>query len=238
MNEKIKAEVERRGISRLCHFTPSRNLGQILSGAFGVLATRNLEEDERHIFAPTDLQRLDRHKGHISCSIEYPNAWYFDKARAREILFRDWVILFIDRKYLWKHGTRFCPRNAAASFGREVRSGHLAFEDLFASAVAGAYGKNFARTACTLNYCPTDEQAEVLIPDMIALDDILGLAVHSVEQARNEIVRLRYLQIPEPRVRELKIAVAPDLYDKHKLSRMLKLGQRPEEEPFDLSTVK
>lgn len=114
----------------------------------------------------------------------------------------------------------------------------MAFEDLFASAVAGAHGKNFARTARTLDYCPTDEQAEVLIPDMIALDDILGLAVHSVEQARNEIVRLRYLQIPEPRVRELKIVVAPDLYDKHKLSRMLKLGQRPEEEPFDSSIVK
>lgn len=49
MNGKIKEEVERRGISRLCHFTPSRNLGQILSGTFGVLATRNLEKDERHI---------------------------------------------------------------------------------------------------------------------------------------------------------------------------------------------
>lgn len=238
MNANIKAEVERRGITRLCHFTPSRNLGQILSGTFGVLATRNLEKDERHIFAPTDLQRLDRHKDHISCSIEYPNAWYFDKARAREILFRDWVILFIDPKYLWKDGTRFCARNAAASFGREVRSGHLAFEGLFASRVTGAYGKDYVRTARTPDFCPTDEQAEVLIPDMISLEDILGLAVYSVEQARNEIVRLLYLQIPEARVRELRIVIAPDLYDKHKLSRLLKLGQRPEEKPFDSRTVK
>lgn len=238
MNEEIKAEVQRRGITRLCHFTPSRNLGQILSGTFGVLATKNMEKDERHIFAPTDLQRLDRHKDHISCSIEYPNGWYFDKARAREILFRDWVILFIDRKYLWKDGTRFCARNAAASFGREVRSGHLAFEDLFAPRVAGAYGRNYVRTAQIQDHCTTDEQAEVLIPDMIALDDVLGLAVHSVEQARNEIVRLRYLQTPEARIRQLKIVVAPDLYDKHKLSRALKLGQRPEEKPFDLRTVK
>ncbi len=238
MNEKIKAEVERRGITRLCHFTPSRNLGQILSGTFGVLATKSLEKDERHIFTPTDLQRLDRHKDHICCSIEYPNAWYFDKARAKEVLFRDWVILFIDRKYLWKDGTRFSPRNAAASFGREVRSGHLAFEGLFAPTVAGAYNKNYVRTALTPDYCVTDEQAEVLIPDMIALEDVLGLAVHSVEQARNEFVRLLYLQIPEARVRELRIIVAPDLYDKQKLSRMLKAGQRPEEKPFDSSTVK
>jgi hypothetical protein len=238
VNEKIKAEVERRGITRLCHFTPSRNLGQILSGAIGVLATVNLEKDERHVFAPTDLQRLDRHKDHISCSIEYPNAWYFEKARTREVLFRDWVILFIDRKYLWKDGTRFCPRNAAASFGREVRSGHLAFEGLFASRVTGAYSKDYARTALTPEYCPTDEQAEVLIPDKIALEDILGLAVHSIEQARNEVVRLLYLQVPETRVRGLRIVIAPDLYEKHKLSRMLKMGQRPEEKAFDSHTVK
>lgn len=114
----------------------------------------------------------------------------------------------------------------------------MAFEGLYAPTVAGAYGKNFGRTVRTPDYCPTDEQAEVLIPDMIALEDILGLAVHSVEQARNEIVRLRYLRIPEARVRELKVVVAPDLYDKHGLSRVLKLGQRPEEKPFDSSTVK
>jgi hypothetical protein len=238
VKEKIKAEVERRGITRLCHFTPSRNLGQILSGTFGVLATANLEKDERHIFTPTDLQRLDRHKDHICCSIEYPNAWYFDKARAKEILFRDWVILFIDRKYLWGDGTRFCPRNAAAAFGREVRTGHLAFESLFAPRVKGAYNKDYIRTALTPDYCVTDEQAEVLIPDMIALEDILGVAVHSVEQARNELVRLLYLQIPDARARGLRIVIAPDLYDKYKLSRMLKVGQRPDEKPFDSGTVK
>ena len=238
MNEKIKTEVERRGITRLCHFTPSRNLGQILSGTFGVLATANLEKDERHIFTPTDLQRLDRHKDHICCSIEYPNAWYFDKARAKEILFRDWVILFIDRKTLWGDGTRFCPRNAAAAFGREVRTGHLAFESLFAPRVKGAYNKDYIRRALTPDYCVTDEQAEVLIPDMIALEDILGVAVHSVEQAKNELVRLLYLQIPDARARGLRIVIAPDLYDKYKLSRMLKVGQRPDEKPFDSGTVK
>lgn len=238
MNEKIKTEVERRGITRLCHFTPSRNLGQILSGTLGVLSTKNLEEDERHIFAPTDLERLDQHKDHISCSIEYPNAWYFDKARSKEILFRDWVILFIDRKYLWKDGTRFCPRNAAASFGREVRSGHSAFANLFAPQVAGAHGRNYIRTPLTPAYCATDEQAEVLVPDKIALHDILGLAVHSEKQAKNEIVRLLYLQIPERAVRGLKIVIAPDLYDKYRLSSLLKRGERPEETPFDSSAVK
>ncbi len=238
MNEKIKAEVQRRRITRLCHFTPSRNLGQILSGTLGVLATMKLKEDERHIFAPTDLARLDGFTDHISSSIEYPNAWYFDKARTRDALFRDWVILFIDRKYLWKDGTRFCPRNASASYGRQVGIGHSAFNSLFAPEIAGAHGWKYTRTALTPDYCVTDEQAEVLIPDKIALEDILGVAVHSVEQARNEFVRLLYLGTPEGRLRELKVTVAPDLYDKYKLSGILKQGQRPEETSFDSSTVR
>ena len=33
--------------------------------------------------------------------MEYPNAWYFDRARAKAALFKDWVIIFIDPKYLW-----------------------------------------------------------------------------------------------------------------------------------------
>lgn len=238
MNEKIKVEVQRRGITRLCHFTPSRNLGHILSGTVGVLATERLEKDERHIFTPTDLQRLDGHKSHISCSIEYPNAWYFDKARATDILFRDWVILFIDPKYLWGDGTRFCHRNAAASFGREVGTGHSGFMRLFAPKVEGAYGRTYSRTATTPDYCATDEQAEVLVPDNILLEDLLGLAVYSLEQARNEVVRLLYLGIPEKRVREMNIVIAPDLYQKQRLSALLKQGQRPKEIPFDPSTVK
>jgi ssDNA thymidine ADP-ribosyltransferase, DarT len=238
VNTKIKSEVGRRRIIRLCHFTPSRNLGQILSGTLGVLSTMRLRDDERHVFAPTDLERLDGHTDHISCSIEYPNAWYFDKARARDVLFRDWVILFIDRKYLWQDGTRFCHRNASASYGREVRIGHSAFEALFAPKITGAYGRNYTRTARTPEYCVTDEQAEVLIPDKIALEDILGVAVHSAEQARNEFVRLLYLGIPEERLRELTVVVAPDLYDKYRLSAILKQGQRPEETLFDSSAIK
>src|SRR6266436_2579224 len=110
MNASIKAEAQRRGISRLCHFTPSRNLGQILIGNVGILATQKLRDDERGVYAPTDLERLDGFADHICCTIEYPNAWYFEKARGKEILFKDWVILLIDPKYLCAEGTRFSSR--------------------------------------------------------------------------------------------------------------------------------
>jgi hypothetical protein len=238
MSDAIKADVLRRGIARLCHFTPSRNLGQILSGNSGVLATSKLKEDERNIFAPTDLERLDGHTRHISCSIEYPNAWYFDKARSRELLFRDWAIVFIAPTYLWKKETLFCPRNAAASFGREVGSGERAFMRLFAPEVVGAYGRKYSRSSLTPDYCVTDEQAEVLIAEEIALEDILGFAVTSIEQARNEVVRLKFLGIPYARIQELRVIVSSDLFDKNRLSRLLKQGKRPQETLFDLSTLK
>jgi hypothetical protein len=81
MNAAIKKKVRQRGVTRLCHFTPSRNLIHIASGVTGILATKKLEAEERKLYTPTDLLRFDGHAGFISCSLEYPNAWYFDKAR-------------------------------------------------------------------------------------------------------------------------------------------------------------
>lgn len=226
MNEEIKEEVIRRAIRRLCHFTPSRNLIHIASGAVGVLATKHLQEGERSIFTPTDLERLDGHTGYISCSIEYPNAWYFDKAKAKDVLFKDWVILFIKKHYLWAGGTLFCPRNASAKYGGEVCEGHNGFKRLFAKKVEGAYGKTFERSEKHLISCPTDDQAEVLVPDKVALSDILAIAVVSESQAKNEIARFKYAGVPE---NKFQLVIAPDLFNKYELSRMIRDGIRPTE---------
>ena len=159
----IRVSAARRGITRLCHFTPSRNLGHIAANLQGVLAARHLAEDEKAVFNPTDLRRLDGLPDHVSCSIQYPNAWYFRTARGQEQLFRDWVVLLVDSHYLWRTGTKFCPRNAAAEHGRLIEEGAAAFEALFADTVEGVntYGRGPDHPA----FLPTDEQAEVLIPD-------------------------------------------------------------------------
>lgn len=163
MDPELKKESMRRGITRLCHFTPSRNLAHIVSGdSPGILATSKLKESERNIFNPTDLKRLDGHEGYISCSIEYPNTWYFDKARAKDELFKDWVVLFIDPKYLWMKDTRFCPFNAAAGYGGYVSSGIPAFLAVFDKKIITVKGKSFVRSDEHLLCCPTDDQAEVL----------------------------------------------------------------------------
>lgn len=229
MNLEIKREAKSKGITRLCHFSPSRNLIHIVTGSVGILATKNLRADERNIYTPTDIQRLDGYERHISCSIEFPNAWYFQKAREKEVLFTDWVILLIDPAYLWRKGTLFCPRNAASGYGRQVSEGFGGFSGMYADQVPGAYGKVYVRTEERLPCCPTDEQAEVLIPDRIVLRDIIGVVVHDEAQAKREILRFRLAQVAED---SFKFVLAPDLFEKHVLSAMIKTGRRPVEKAW------
>lgn len=229
MISSIHDEVLRRGITRLCHFTPSRNLAHIASGEEGLLATKNLNKDERRIFTPTDLKRLDGHEGYISCSVEYPNGWYFDKARARETLFKDWVILFINPRYLWSLGTRFCPRNAAASYGGNVLEGEQGFSALFADSLVGAGGKTFRRSAIHLACCPTDDQAEVLIPDKIVKEDIFAIGVKTETQARNEAARFKLISLPTD---SFRFIIVSDLFEKQTLSQMIRSGKRANETPW------
>jgi len=228
-SDQITSEVNSRGISRICHFTSSRNFGQMVAGKTGVLATKKLEEDERTVYAPTDLMRLDGFTEHVCCSIEYPNVWYFDRARSAEVLFRDWVVLLIDPKYLSDPRTLFSPRNAAAARGNGVIGGYGGFVRLFGSSVQGAQGRDFTRNPLHLPCCPTDDQAEVLVPDVIELKDILGIAVSSKDQAQNEMVRLELLGIPESEIRSLRFVLVPEFWQKHQLSGLLRSGRRPAE---------
>ena len=221
----IKTEAERRGITRLCHFTPSRNLAHITSDPKGILASRHLQDDEKSVFNPTDRDRLDGYTGHICCSIQYPNAWYFRTARGKEMLFRDWVVVFINSHYLWHLRTKFCPRNAAVDDGRSVHEGPAAFEALFEQSVAGS--RTYTREPHHPAFLPTDEQAEVLIPDVVGHEDVIGFAVRDEAQAKREVAALRILGGNQPR-----IFVIPEFYSPGVLSRLLRAGKTPAEPEF------
>lgn len=226
MNQSIYAEVLTRGITRLCHFTQSRNLPHIFDSANGILATESLRSDVGKVFTVTDEQRFDGHLTHVSCSIEFPNAWYLEKARNREELFKDWVVLMIRPHYLWTPGALFCARNAASEFGNGVRKGEQAFAAMFSSSVTGARGVTRNRLQNHLACSPTDDQAEVLVSGNVLKRDITGIAFQDQQQLSREIVRLGMLNIP---VSDLKLLVAPQLFNKHILSMMIRSGQRPEE---------
>ena len=224
----IRESAGRRGITRLCHFTPSRNLGHIANDRRGILASKHLLNDEAALFNPTDKQRLDGHPDHVCCSIQYPNAWYFRTARGNEKLFMDWVVMLISAKYLWRAGTKFCPRNAAAGFGGQVEEGFEAFEALFAERVQGSGGHIFERGPEHPAFLPTDEQAEILIPDQIKRQDVSGIAVQNEAQAKREVAALRLLGSEPPR-----IFIVPEFFEPGRLSNLLRTGDAPVERKFE-----
>ena len=223
----IRESAGRRGITRLCHFTPSRNLGHIANDPRGILASKYLKDGEAALFNPTDKQRLDGFMDHVCCSIQYPNAWYFRTARSKEKLFPDWVVILISAKYLWRTGTKFCPRNAAAGFGEQVQEGFEAFEALFADRVQGSGGHLFERSQKHPAFLPTDQQAEALILDQVHKQDVLGIAVQDEAQAKREVARLRLLDDKPP-----PIMIAPQFFQPRSLSNLLLAGKMPTERQY------
>ena len=77
------------------------------------------------------------------------------------------------------------------------------------------------------SFLPTDEQAEVLVPDLILHNDVQGIAVRSRTQAANEIARMEQLDVDLPRV-----VVVPEFFDAYQLSGMLRKGSIPEEREY------
>ncbi len=221
--ELIRESVTRRGITRLCHFSPSRNLAHILSGRGGIISASSLRDDDLAVYNPTDKARLDGRSDHVCCSIQYPNAWYFSKARLKEMLFDDWVVLMIDAKYLWQHGTKFSPGNAATKGGALIAEGVAGFVRLFAENV-----DRFYRGPRHPPFVPTDEQAEVLISGHIAIKDIIGVGVKDRGQADREVVRLRLQGLEIPRLR-----IVSEFFNASVLSGMLRSGSIPEEHEYD-----
>ncbi|NTH25642.1 DUF4433 domain-containing protein [Agrobacterium rhizogenes] len=229
MNDAILAALNRRGITRLCHFTPARNLAHIAAGRVGIFSTASLEADERAAYNQTDLKRFDGRKSHICCSIQFPNGWYFDKARKEERLFTDWVVLLISPNYLADDSTLFCPRNAAAEYGRHIVTGVAGFNSLFAQNVQGAQNLTWHRGPQHRLNCPTDEQAEILIYDRILIKDVMGVAVRSVEQAATERARMRANGVDPS---QFQFVIAPQMFDKYALSNVIRQGAVADETPY------
>lgn len=228
--EGIRREVEWRKISRLAHFTPLRNLVHIATG-HGLLSTQYLTEHERSAFNQQDLERLDGYPDHISCSIEYPNAYYLRRkrleARGEERIFPDWVCLLIEPHHLWRESTLLCPHNAAGGRGVNVEGGLECFQAMFADEVV-APQRSWPRGKQP-DCSPTDAQAEVLVHRQIALGDVRAVVVETPEQAANTYAVLDQLEAP---VEELPIIVAPGFYAPTPLAVGLSRGLRPVESPW------
>lgn len=218
---RIQQECNRRGVTRLCHFTQSRNLAHILGDSTGILSRRRLEStDLPH--NPTDPNRYDGCEHLVCCTLEYPNPFYFARVRDSDHLFKDWVVLILCPDLIWASGTYFCPCNAATARGAYIGEGYDKFASIF---LTNPPGSRFSRSTSHLLCSPTDIQAEVLVTDPIPLDAIMAIAVESEDQANREICRAELQGLTIDR----QIIIAPDFYNKTYLSSSIQRGIRVNE---------
>jgi len=212
-----------RGVTRLCHFTPNVNLVDILSDG-AIRPTADLADSPGAPFRPTDTKRLDGHPDKISCSVQYPNAHYMDRTADRPDLvhFTDRCVLLLDIALLDRDGVLFAPTNAATGRGAGCRPGLDGFEALYAGTVHGAQGRRISRGLYHREACPTDEQAEVLIPGDIGTRHLLQIVLPSESAIRNLLAQLRAVEID---LGPVPVRVAPQMFDKSLLSRAIRDGE-------------
>lgn len=181
---EFQKEIEERGIEHLIHFTPTINLLSIFEQ--GKLLSRTLLEqfdiDQTDIFDYiefTDDIRFDD-KSFINLSIQHPNSFLFNRFRQKTANEHHiyWCVLKIDKKYIYQADTLFSVTNAANSHNKRnvgVTGDIAKFRMLFANAlqVVTSYNSRIvSRNNLNAKY-PTDEQAEVLVKNEIAISDIL-----------------------------------------------------------------
>ena len=219
------------GATRLCHFTPALNLPHILRDG-QIRPTAALGEDVRACFNPTDLIRLDGHPDCVCCSIQYPNGFYLARARQSGRLqhFPDWVVLLLPLALIDRPGALFSPRNAAAGSGAHLQAGEAGLDRCYAPSVVGASATTFTRGPRHLHGCPTDQQAEVLVPGNVPMADVTGIVVASATQARAELARLRTIGLT---LGDIPLIVARTFFDRNGLSASIRSGSPPVEQLWE-----
>jgi hypothetical protein len=219
----LGVRIQELGITRLCHLTPTRNFVHIAAEGNGLLSITQLNNEARAVFQQQDMNRWDGHPDHISCSIQYPNAWYLRKKKVafgEAANFPDWTMLGIHPCHLLREDTLFCPQNAAKGSGAGLRGGLAGFEALYEK--DGPYPRSPDRIAA----CPSNDQAEAMIYQRIPLDDITTIFVPNAEQAARQYVQLEAIGV-DPNA--FGYVIAPTFFEAYSLSTEMRNGTPPSE---------
>jgi ssDNA thymidine ADP-ribosyltransferase, DarT len=205
------------GVTRLAHFTPSKNLPHIVRDGT-IRSSKDLAENAPEYFSPTDRQRFDRHPDKVCGSFEYPNGYYLAKARDKSeyLNYPDWVCLLLDIHLAERPGTLFSPGNAATGSGAYLQAGGQAVLACYAPRVG-----QWSRGRWHHPRAATDLQAEVLVPGPIELSYLRRIMVPSAEAACNEYGRLETLGV---NCDGLQWGIAPVFFDRDLLSSRLRFG--------------
>lgn len=161
----IQKIIDEREIKSVFHFTRVENLSNILTN--GILPRNNLAAGTA-IF--NDTLRADGKLDHSSFSISFPNHKMFYRLRSADPESK-WAILVFEPDLLTKHNCLFYPVNAASSsvstLPLDSFRGALALENMFTY--------NSESREDFLKSCdPTDVQAEVMIPSIVAMESLRG----------------------------------------------------------------
>ncbi len=207
------------GVTRLCHFTKLQSLAHILASEDGVLASSSIRQDTKNV---TDMGRYDGELDYVCCSIEYPNSWFLDKAKQKDVnrVFREWVVLYIDLDILNRRPAKFCPCNASRSSGAYIRSDMENVGAIFAPAVPTF---RHPRSQQMLPCCPTDGQAEILIKGSIPRDFIIGIVT-----GNSEIAGQVYAMMKTCKINLIMLYNAPGVLSTA-WSNLVRTGHRPSE---------
>lgn len=207
------------GLTRLAHFTPAKNLFHITRDG-QIRSSKDLADNARDYFDPTDPERYDRHPDRVCCSLQYPNAYYLAKAKIKSpfLNYRDWVCLLLDAALVDKPGTLFSTCNAAKGSGAHLRPGAQALLDCYADVTRPA---GYQRGPRHLRGAATDLQAEALILGPVPVTAVTGVVVADAETAREQYAILdRYGHEPE----RFQWFAAPVFFDRDRLSSRIRNG--------------
>lgn len=213
----------RRGVTRLCHFTKFQKLCDIIDSKQGILAANLISFDIKDV---TDPNRFDGELGYISCSIQYPNSWYFNKVKDSDsdVLFKDWVIIFIEPTILLNRKSKFSPCNASKEYGAYINDNIDELESIFDSSISTW---QYPRSEKMLSCCPTDGQAEIMINRDIPLSFIKGICVPDKDLAKRVFALLK-----TTKQSQIRIYISNDLFT-NKWSKMVRAGSVPFELEYD-----
>lgn len=172
-------------IPYLLHFTRVSNLSSILT--HGLYPIGRVDEINA---SPTinDQHRLDGHRDSTSISIGFPNCKMLFKYRMADTT-AEWVILVLHPEILWAKNCAFCRHNAADARISSLPLASLKTPQAFVGMYAEIEGLGTRGDQKLKSYDPTDEQAEVLVFDVIEPRYIVG-AVFEKESVLNAHIPL------------------------------------------------
>lgn len=185
-HQEFQKEIERRDIKYLIHFTPTLNLYGIYEHQKLISRKAIKEADTEQIdiidyVKFPDSLRFDD-DSYINLSISCPNTFLFSKFRdkTKDDYLIKWCILKINPQLIYNDKTKFSVTNAASNIAKKIgiSTDLNKFKMMFASNIPIPYG---IRNNIQAKF-PTNVQAEVLVKDFIAIENVVQVCFESEKE--------------------------------------------------------